>query len=362
VTRTRAPLYFALVLAALGAGWLGYMLLPPETAQTTVHPSTEFARSSHGVYVLVLWFTFVMFVLVEGLLVVAMVRFRERDDALPEQTHGNLPLEIGWTLLTTVLVLVMFVPSCQQIQFAQGKPPADDPLRIVVDGRQWWWEFYYPEYDFLTANELVLPTGRTALLEIGSSDVIHSFWIPRLGGKRDAVPGRTQTLWFTPETPGVYQGQCAEYCGTSHTHMSLHAIVVEPQEFAAWVERQRAPTLPATQPAAQQGQIAFLTSGCVACHSPFQNDRAVRGMLGPNLRKLGTRRRIAAGLLENTPENLFHWIKNPQRVKPGALMNVPAPQCTDAAAPEPCCTGAGTGNCLSDETVEQIVAYLRSLG
>jgi cytochrome c oxidase subunit 2 len=359
------PLVFGLMLLVLAIAWLAYPFVTPLTPKTTIagplSQQTEFAQSSWGVYALVYWITLVVFVLVEGFLVWVLFRFQGTRDELPEQVHGNTPLEIGWTAVTLVLVMVMFVPSCRQVAFVQGppqvKPAGAEALQIKVDARQWWWEYYYPEYDIVTANELVLPAGRTVVFDVGSTDVIHSFWLPRLGGKRDAVPGRRQRLWFTPTETGVYDGQCAEFCGTSHARMAMQTFVVPPAEFDAWVAQQKAPTDPAAMP----GFGTFAAAGCIACHNTMQNDRAVFGQLGPNLRKVGTRRMIAAGTLENTPENLRAWISNPQSIKPGALMDIPAAQCTGQGEPEACCRKPGVGNCLDEATLSSLVAYLQQL-
>jgi cytochrome c oxidase subunit 2 len=361
VTRTRAPLWFAISLAIIAVIWILYPFIAPDTPQTTLQPTTDLGFSTHRPYTLIFWITAVVFVLVEGILVYALFRYRRRSDELPPQIHGHTGLEVGWTVATVLLVLVMFVPSCQEIHFAQAKPP-EGALRVEVNGKQWWWEIYYPEYDIVTANEVRLPAGRTVAFDLTSTDVIHSLWVPRLGGKRDLVPGRHQILWFTPPEPGVFAGQCAEYCGTSHANMALETIVMEPAEFEAWVQQQKAPSPPSADPLVQQGQVAFLTTAaCITCHMPLQNDGNVRGLNGPNLRKVGTRRTLASGMFDNTPENLSSWIKDPQGMKPGALMNVPHVECTGEGTPKACCTGPATGNCLSDETVEQLVAYLGSL-
>ncbi len=364
MTRSRAPIWFAVILLVIGLMWLYKTLESPLTPQTTVHPLTEFGRSTQGPYVFTNWLMLAIFFVIEGWLVYTALRFQRRDDALPRQTHGNRSLEVGFTVATTVLVMVLFVPSCQETAFAQ-KPAPEGSLQVEVTGRQWWWEFYYPEFDVVTANELVLPAGRTANFRVTSADVIHAFWFPRMGGKRDAIPGRSFDMWFTPPEPGVFEGQCAEYCGSSHANMLMHLRVLAPEDFTAWVARQKAPTPPAADARVTQGQVAFLAEGgCVTCHSPFQNDGTVRGLQGPNLRKIGTRGWIAAGLLENTPDNMFRWIKNPQAIKPGSLMKVVNPhtsQCTGPGEPQACCVDRQTGNCLPDEKVEQIVAYLQSL-
>jgi cytochrome c oxidase subunit 2 len=364
VKRSRAPLWFAVVLAVIGIMWLYRTLVMPLTPQTTVYPLTEFGESTQRVYGFTNWLMLAIFFAIEGWLVYTAMRFQVRSQELPVQTHGRRSLEVGFTLATTVLVMVLFVPSCQEIGRVQAAAP-EGAIQVDVTGRQWWWEFYYPEQDVVTANELVLPAGRTANFRVTSSDVIHAFWFPRMGGKRDAVPGRTFQMWFTPPEAGVYEGQCAEFCGTSHANMLMHLRVVPPAEFDAWVAGQKAATPPAADPLAAQGQVAFLAEGgCVTCHSPFQNDGSVRGLQGPNLRKIGTRGWIAAGMLENTPENMFRWIKNPHALKPGSLMRVVNPhtaKCTGPGEPDACCIDALTGNCLPDPTIEQIVAYLQSL-
>ena len=357
MTSPRATLAFALALAVLAGFWIYFSVNSPPTPQCTFFPSTDFAHSTHGVYTFFNILLLTIFIVFEGALVYTMFRYRRRGDELPAQTYGNIAVELGGTLATAVLVIILFIPSCQQIAVQQGPAP-EGAMQIDVVGKQWWWEFYYPEYDLVVPNELHVPSGRPVKLHLTASDVIHSFWVPRLGGKRDLVPGRTQSMWFTPGKPGVYDGQCAEYCGTSHANMSMQVVVQKPEEFEAWVTTQKAP---APEALAHPGFAVFGVSGCIACHSVFGNDKNFRGMLGPNLTKVGDRRMIAAGLLDNNENELYRWIKNPQAIKPGVLMNVPAAQCEGLGVPDPCCRGTGIGNCLSDDTVNQLVAFLTSL-
>jgi len=357
----------AISVAVLALYWLYYSFFTAETPQTTFYPETDFARSTHGVYTFVNILMLGIFVVIEGVLVWVLFRFRKEDakrgDPLPDQVHGNTRIEVGLTLATTLLVLVLFVPSCQQIQYAQSEGP-EDALVVEVTGRQWWWEFYYPEYDLVTANEIHLPVGRTVRFNMTSSDVIHAFWIPRLGGKRDTVPGRTQHIWLTPEKVGVYDGQCAEYCGTAHALMSMQVIVDTSEDFEAWVANQKAPPDPMLI-----GQYfpTFAQAGCTACHTTVDNSAGARGPRehsrdwGPNLQKIATRRMIGSGILDNDRQNLTDWIADPQHIKPGALMKVPAPQCLAAGDPDPCCTEPGRGNCLDEATVGTLVSYLEAL-
>jgi cytochrome c oxidase subunit 2 len=359
VNRSRAPLAIAISVAVLAVVWFYYSLNSPPTPQSTFYPESEFARSTHGVYSFINILLLIIFVVVESALVWVLFRFRKDDakrgDPLPDQVHGNTKIEVFLTLATTTLVIVLFVPSCQQIQYAQGPAPAD-PLMVEVTGRQWWWEFYYPEFDLVTANEIHLPVGRTVQFNLTSADVIHAFWIPRLGGKRDNVPGRTQHFWLTPEKEEVYDGQCAEFCGTSHALMSMQVVTEAPEKFQAWVRQQKA-----ANPAAMGGIPLLAQAGCLTCHTTIANDKSVLGQQGPNLAKVGSRRMIAAGVLPNTPENLTRWISDSQHLKPAAKMDIPAAQCTAEDVPDPCCRREGIGNCLPADTVAQLVSYLSEL-
>jgi cytochrome c oxidase subunit 2 len=194
-------------------------------------------------------------------------------------------------------------------------------LLIKVIGHQFWWEFQYPEFNLTTANEVHQPIGRTANFELTSADVIHSFWIPALGGKRDVVPGRTNYLWWTPDpnTSGVYLGQCAELCGYSHANMRMRGIVQTPEDFAAWVRQQQAPaaTPPANTPAAQGAQL-FTQKGCAGCHTI--NGTSAAGKTAPDLTHFGSRLTVAAGIMDNNTANVKRWLADPPTVKPGSLM------------------------------------------
>jgi cytochrome c oxidase subunit 2 len=211
-------------------------------------------------------------------------------------------------------------------------------LRITVIGHQWWWEFQYPDLGIVTATDLHLPAGRTVSLEIVAADVIHSFWVPQLGGKRDAIPGSTTRIVLTADTPGEYYGQCAEFCGASHANMRHLAVVDTPEAFTAWVAQQKlaAQTPPDGSPASVGLQL-YQAGTCIGCH-------VVRGVsaggIGPDLTHFGSRKTIAGGILPNTPENLARWLRNPPAVKPGSLM---------------------PDQRLSDAEVAALVAYLQSL-
>ncbi len=287
------------------------------------------------------WFIFAItaavFVLVEALLLYAVLRFRARDpQAVPPQIHGNNALEISWTTATAVGLALIFAMTWRTMA-AISQPPADAlPVRVIA--HQWWWEFQYPTLGVTTANELVIPVGRPIRATVTSADVIHSFWVPQLGGKMDAIPGRENTLWLQADVEGTYHGQCAELCGISHANMRLRVRAVSESEFQRWVEAQRAPAAQPADPLAQQGYQVFMGKACVGCHAI--EGTPAQGKVGPNLTHFGSRTTIAAGLLENTPENLARWLDNPPAVKPGSLM----PRLG-----------------LTPEEIQALVAYLSSL-
>lgn len=322
-------LAFGLLLA--GCGLL-------DSPATTLLPRSDFAWLSHRIFMQILRWDTAIFLIVQVLLLVAVFRFRERDPkAIPRQVRGSATLEIIWTLIPAVILTFIAFPTVAAIFRTQAAPPKD-ALRVKVIGHQWWWEFQYPELGIVTASDLHLPAGRPVSLEIGSVDVIHSFWVPGLGGKRDATPGNRTRIVLTADTPGVYYGQCAEFCGVSHANMRHFAVVETPEAFQAWVAKQKEPaaTPPDGAPAALGLQL-FQTGTCVGCHT-------IRGVagggIGPDLTHVGSRRTLAGGILPNTPESLARWVRHARTVKPGSLM---------------------PDQSLTDDQVAALVAYLQSL-
>lgn len=320
--RARLCLRLGLVGASLllsGCAWDG--------PQSTLVGRSDFAREILHVYGIITWISLGIAAVVVVVLAWVLVRFRERAGAgVPPQVRGHALLEISWTVAPAVVLLIIAIPTIEVVFRTQGAPPRG-ALEVVVRGRQWWWEFYYPEYQLTTANELHLPAGRPAVLTLEGPDVIHSFWVPKLGGKRDVVPGRVNRLTFTPDAPGDYLGQCAEFCGTAHANMGLRVIVDAADAFERWVANERAPAIPPADGPAADGARVYAASACVGCHTV----RGVSaGVLGPDLTHFGGRTTLAAGMLPNTAENLAAWIRDPQRVKPGAKM--PALGLTEAQA------------------------------
>lgn len=289
--------------------------------QTTLDPAGPIAEEIDQLWLLVFWIAVVVFVLVEAALVISIFRFRERpgDERRPKQLHGNTRLEIIWTIIPAVLLAGLSVPMLATLFNIREVPEGPDVLTIQVIGHQWWWEFRYPESGVVTANEMHVPQGRTVVLSMTSEDVIHSFWVPKLGGKRDVIPGRTTRIVFTPDSIGEVYGQCAEFCGESHANMRFRVMVDTPEAFAAWVDRQRQPAPPADSLDEQQrlGAQVYMSKGCLACHA-IQGVSA--GVLGPDLTHVGSRTTVASGILPNTAEGLARWLRNPPAEKPGSLM------------------------------------------
>lgn len=318
-----------LILLGLAVALLGLLAGCANVPQTTVIPKTDAARKIQDLYVLVFWLAVIVFIGVQGGLVYVLWRFRARPGhELPEQTHGNTTLEVTWTILPAVILVIMAVPTIQTIFALETdpttSPDGNAPLVVNVIGKQWFWVFEYPEVTMangqplVTANELVIPTGRTVSLRITSDNVIHSFWVPQLNGKIDAIPNHDNRLWFTAEDPGQYLGQCAEYCGIQHAQMRMNVIAMTPTDYQAWVARTSRPAqLPAD--VAQIGPETFTASGCPACHT-IDGVQGANGTIGPNLSHFGSRTTLAAGILQNTPENLQAWITDPQAIKPGNVM------------------------------------------
>jgi cytochrome c oxidase subunit 2 len=333
-TQRRRFLGFLLLLVLVAAG-----CKMATHQRSTIAPVSDFGAALLNVYRQVFWWTAGIFILVEGLLLTTIFKFRTREasNGPPEPVHGNTRLEVAWTVVPVVILLFIAVPTIRTI-FAVAAPAPPDAIRIKVTGQQWFWHFEYPDLGIRTANEMHVPVGRPVSVEITSADVIHSFWVPRIGGKRDAIPNHHNRQFFTVSKPGDYRGQCAEFCGASHALMRFDVIAEDEATFEKWAKHQKEPASPPHGPKAQKGAETFLTAGCIACHR-IQGTPA-QMTIGPDLTHVGSRLRIVSGLLDNTPANMARWIHNPQAVKPEARM----PNLK-----------------LKDDQVDVLVAYLQSL-
>ena len=284
---------------------------------STLVARSDLNRSILSVYKIIMWATTIIGLVVFAILAVALLRYRERAGApLPRQIHGHTAMEISWTIAPALILLVIAIPTIQVIFRTQSAAAPKNALEVTVRGWQWWWEFRYPTLDVVTANEVHVPVGRPVVFTMEGPDVIHSLWIPQLGGKRDVVPGRKNRITLTPEEPGEYWGQCAEFCGASHANMQLRVIVDEPAAFDKWVAAQKAA---APEPAgdAVAGKDIFAKSACVGCHT-IKGVSA--GVLGPDLSHFGSRKLFGAGLWETNVDNVAAWVKDPPKLKPGSKM------------------------------------------
>ncbi|WP_263415789.1 cytochrome c oxidase subunit II [Terriglobus albidus] len=342
------------------------LLVWPHWPGNIFSTSSTPAREVHGLSLFILVITGGIFIGVASLLVFALVRFRHRagDMTEPPQVFGSTQIELAWTIIPILLIIVLFLGTARVIFAVQDAPKPASALDVTVIGHQFWWEFRYPKYNVVTANELHVPLSdpqapTPTFLKLTSADVMHSFWIPRLAGKTDVLPNRVNEMWVDPHEPGLFLGQCAQFCGTQHAKMLLRVYVDSPQDFQRWIaQQQRAqqsgtpdpapspqgPNLGNDNPAAgvppntpptrgeiaaqlkessdaitpEQGRRVFEEQACMNCHTI--SGTAANGRFGPDLTHLMSRATIASGIVPNTPENLRIWITTPDELKPGSLM------------------------------------------
>ena len=281
------------------------------------------AESVYHLSVLVIAVCAAIFVVVGGVLTFTLVRFgrNSHDGREPAQVYGSNQIELAWTVIPVLIVLVLTMATARVVLAVQNRPMPPAALRVTVIGHQWWWEIRYQDLAIVTANELHVPVnsaGKPALtfLQLQSADVAHSFWVPQLSGKTDLIPNRTNSMWIDPREAGTFLGNCAEYCGMQHANMLLRVIVQSPPDFEAWATSQRRNAV--DEASARASQATFLSLSCVNCHRV--SGTTADGTFGPDLSHLMSRDTLAAGAIRNTHDNLRQWIKDPQTIKPGSLM------------------------------------------
>ncbi len=343
-----------LVLAACaGPDRLGIeSVVDSDLPQNSLDPAGPDARSIDNLWWPVFWIATVVFVVVEAALLFAVFRFRRRpgSDHQVKQTHGNVRLEIVWTIIPVVLLAAIAIPTVVTLFDLRSAPdPDENALQIEVTGHQWWWEFYYPDYGFSTANEMHIPAGRTVYLTMTSADVIHSFWAPQLNGKRDLVPGRTTNLTLEADEPGIFLGQCTEFCGLAHADMRHRVFADTESDFETWAEAQAEPaTLPTGGPAAA-GWETFQAS-CAACHTIAGS--SATGEFAPDLTHFASRTTFGGATFANTDQHLRDWLHNPSDLKPMR------PELNDLAAGRV----LGMPNLgLTDQEIDDLIAFLEIL-
>ncbi|MBP1932632.1 cytochrome c oxidase subunit II [Ammoniphilus resinae] len=306
---------------------------------SALDPKGPVAESQLSLIKLSFYIMLGVFIVVMVIFTYVLVKFRKRpgQTGIPKQVEGNHKLEIIWTTIPIILLLVLAIPTVITTFDLAEKFPSEDVVNVKVTAHQFWWEFDYPDLEVSTGQDLYIPTGKKVQFQLTSADVIHSFWVPALAGKTDTNPGMVNHMWFQADQPGVYQGKCAELCGPSHALMDFKVVAVSPEEFDTWVGKMKAAAerTPATA-TAQQGQEIFNKS-CLGCHAVGGQG----GKMGPNLTAFGDRDKVA-GILEYNKENIAAWIHDPQSKKPGNLM--PA-----------------FGDKLSDQEIDSLVEYLDGL-
>ncbi len=304
------------------AASVAVMLAGCAGAPTPFAPASPNAGAIANLAKIIFGIAGVVFVVVETLLIYSAWRFSRKRDGEPTQIEGNSKFEVAWTLAPAIVLAVVFVVSLQtltQIAYLPTAASAQTATTVHVRaiGHQWFWEFDYPDLKFTTANEMHVPLGAIVSIDTEAVDVIHSFWVPQLAGKTDAIPGHINHMWFQPTQIGTYHGQCAEFCGIEHANMRFQVVVESAEQFQTWVKGQQAPVATMTGDAVKGEQI-FLQGACVGCHTV--NGTKAIGKVGPNLTHLASRKNFAGAILENTPQNLALWLQDPQKMKPGTLM------------------------------------------
>ena len=310
-------------------------------------PASTPAQSIFGLSVFVLITVAAIFIVVFSLLAYSVVKFRDRhgdDCSEPPQIYGSSQVELAWTVIPVLIVVGLFLATAHVTAYIQNVTPSPGSMEVVVIGHQFWWEYRYPDFKIVTANELHVPVSDPAhptptFLTLLSADTDHSFWVPRLAGKTDLIPNHPNRLWIDPHETGLFLGQCAQYCGTQHAKMLLRVYVQRREEFDRWVREQRQSAYATTSASStSSGQRVFESTACVNCHTV--SGTSANGRFGPDLTHLMSRDTIAAGAAPNTPENLRLWIRNPDALKPGSKMPAMG---------------------LSDQDVNALAAFLETL-
>jgi len=307
-------------------------------------PVSTPADSIFGLSRFVLAVTSAIFTVVCAALLYSVVRFRRRrndDGREPPQVYGSNQVELAWTVIPILIVVALFLAAARVIATVQNAALPQNAVEVTVIGHQYWWEYRYPKLHIVTANELHVPVSdpkhpTPTFLKLLSADTDHSFWVPRLAGKTDLIPGHPNSMWIDPHETGLYLGQCAQYCGTQHAKMLLRVYVDSPDQFDRWVQEQRQSAH--LDAVVSKGRHIFETTACINCHTVAGT--VANGRFGPDLTHLMSRDTIASGAVRNTPGTLRQWISDPQTLKPGCLM-------------------PSMG--LSDQDVNAVTAYLGTL-
>lgn len=346
------------------------MACNPEGPQSTFDAQGPVSEIQKNLFLFTFWIAVIVFIVVEGAILFVTFRYRRKNDELPVQTHGNLKLEITWTIIPAIIIVIIAIPTVIGIWQTQVMPDEEDSIVINAVGHQWWFEFNYPSEEVVTANELHLPEDTNVIVNIESQDVLHSFWIPKIAGKVDMVPNHENQLWIKADNPGLYYGQCAEFCGVAHAMMRFRVIVHTNEDYQNWLEYMRTPPQDLVSGSDEDEGRKLFVGNCSMCHTydsykkaayhkeinsqynrweEWKKDKENSAIVSaPNLTHFGNRITLGAGLKENNYDNLVKWIEDPDSIKIGTRMKNHAAIYT-------------TENKLSDLEIEQIAKYLLSL-
>lgn len=288
-----------------------------EGALTVLDPQSPQARAIFHLAIVAGIIFAVIFAIVAGMIVYALMRCRWREgEADPKQVAGNTMVEIVWTVIPSLIVVILFLLSWKTMD-ASDPPPAREP-DIVITGHQWWWEARYPKSGVVTANEIHIPAGTPWSIRLESADVLHEFWVAELTRKINTVPGHPNHIWIQSDHPATYLGVCSEFCGTEHAWMHFLVVAETPEKFQAWEQAQLAPAQNPVETGAVQGLALFQQTSCMNCHAI--NGTTATARVGPDLTHFASRKILGAGVVDNTRANLRRWLADPQKVKPGAKM------------------------------------------
>jgi cytochrome c oxidase subunit 2 len=315
-----------------GQDWLhlaGQMQFAFSNDPTSIfRPAGSPAHSIVGLSVLVLSITAGIFLVVAGLLLYVLLRYRHRASSPdaeqePAQIYGSNQIELSWTVIPGMIVVILFLATARVIFSTEAARKPAAALDVSVIGHQFWWEYRYPKLGIVTANELHIPVSdpqhpTPTYLTMSSADTDHSFWVPRLAGKTDLIPDKVNTMWLDPQAPGLYLGQCAQYCGAQHAKMLIRVYADSPAQFAAWVAQQQKTA--AQDPTVAEGRAVFQHNACISCHTVAGT--VATGKFGPDLTHVASRETIASGSVPNTAANIRAFVANPDHFKPGVLMPV----------------------------------------
>lgn len=283
-----------------------------------LNPQSPFARYIFDLGVVAVWIMIVIFCAVTGMVIYSMFRYRwKEDEADPHQLAGNKTVEMIWTAIPFLIVILLFMLTARTMSKADPPAPGDPDLLVI--GHQFWWEARYPHSGAIVANEIHIPAGKPISVELRSEDVLHEFWVPELARKMTNVPGKSNHIWIQADKVGTYLGVCTEFCGIQHAWMRFLIVAEDPAQFAQWEQAQlQVPPAPTTE-AAIKGWKLFQRESCINCHS-IAGTLGNTAHVGPDLTHIASRRQLGGGIIENTPANLRAWIQNPQTIKPGVLM------------------------------------------